>query len=131
MYLLDTNILLELLLDRPKADDVDHLFNTVPTEKIFISEFSLYSIGIFLHNRKMPDKFVEMIDDLIIKAGIQIARLRPEDMKELVKNAHDHGLDFDDAYQYTISAKYALSIVSFDSDFDKTDKGRIEPDKIC
>jgi len=130
MYLLDTNILLELLLNRPKADDVDHLFNSVPAEELFISEFSLYSIGIFLHNRKMPEKFVEMIDDLIIKSGIQVARLRPEDMRDLEKNARDHGLDFDDAYQYTLSEKYALSIISFDTDFDRTKKGRMEPGKI-
>jgi len=36
-------------------------------------------------------------------------------------------LDFDDAYQYTIAGKYDLTIVSFDADFDRTDRGRKQP----
>ncbi len=39
-------------------------------------------------------------------------------------------LDFDDAYQYTIAAKYSLTILSFDSDFDRTDLGRKVPAEI-
>ncbi|WP_456366658.1 PIN domain-containing protein, partial [Thermococcus sp.] len=38
-------------------------------------------------------------------------------------------LDFDDAYQYRLAELYNLKIVSFDSDFDKTERGRLTPDK--
>ena len=48
MYLLDTNIFLELFLDQDKADDVEKLLRTVPKERLYISEFSLYSVGIIL-----------------------------------------------------------------------------------
>jgi len=37
------------------------------------------------------------------------------------------GLDFDDAYQYAVAARYGLTIVSFDSDFDRTERGRRTP----
>ena len=45
MYLLDTNIFLELLLDQERADDVEKLLRSVPRERFHISEFSLYSMG--------------------------------------------------------------------------------------
>src|SRR5215813_1743951 len=39
-------------------------------------------------------------------------------------------LDFDDAYQYATSAKLNFQIVSFDSDFDRTDRGKIQPGQV-
>ena len=36
-------------------------------------------------------------------------------------------LDFDDSYQYTAAEKRNLTIVSFDGDFDGTDRGRTTP----
>ena len=130
MYLLDTNIILELMLNRGKAHDVARLFRSVPAERLFISEFSLYSIGIIFHQRKTPEKYLELIDDLIIKAGVHSARLLPEDMRDLSNNARDFSLDFDDAYQYTASEKYGLTLVSFDADFDRTPNGRKKPDEL-
>jgi len=41
-------------------------------------------------------------------------------MELLIKAAEKFNLDFDDAYQYAISEKYDLMIMSFDSDFDRT-----------
>ncbi|MFZ8805855.1 MAG: PIN domain-containing protein [Candidatus Calescibacterium sp.] len=39
-------------------------------------------------------------------------------------------LDFDDAYQYVVAEKYNLTIISFDSDFDRTELGRKTPREI-
>ncbi|MDI6810798.1 MAG: PIN domain-containing protein [archaeon] len=39
-------------------------------------------------------------------------------------------LDFDDAYQYTVAEKHDLQIVSFDTDFDRTERGRKTPDEV-
>ena len=39
-------------------------------------------------------------------------------------------LDFDDAYQYVTSEKFNLVIVSFDADFDRTDRKRVVPAEI-
>jgi predicted nucleic acid-binding protein len=39
-------------------------------------------------------------------------------------------LDFDDAYQYVAAGKYDAIIVSFDSDFDRTERGRMVPPQI-
>ena len=39
-------------------------------------------------------------------------------------------LDFDDAYQYVAAEEYNLTLVSFDSDFDRTERGRKTPAEI-
>jgi len=39
-------------------------------------------------------------------------------------------LDFDDAYQYVAAEKYDLIIISFDADFDITERGRKTPKEI-
>ncbi len=46
MYLLDSNLFLELLLDQRKADEVEQLLQRTPREKLHISEFSVHSMGI-------------------------------------------------------------------------------------
>ena len=40
------------------------------------------------------------------------------------------GLDFDDAYQYVAAEKNDLTIVSFDKDFDRTERGRVPPSEV-
>jgi predicted nucleic acid-binding protein len=44
--------------------------------------------------------------------------------------AERFNLDFDDAYQYTAAEKYDLTLVSFDSDFDHTERGRKTPAEV-
>lgn len=130
MYLLDTNIFLELFLDQDKADDVERLLRTAPKERLYISEFSLYSVGIILFRRKLFDVFVRFVEDLIITGGIKLLRLSAEDTKKLAEVSQRFGLDFDDAYQYTVAEHYGLTVVSFDSDFDRTEKGRKTPKDV-
>jgi len=48
-------------------------------------------------------------------------------MKDLLSARKQFGLDFDDAYQYTAAEKYNLTLLSFDTDFDRTARGRKTP----
>lgn len=54
-------------------------------------------------------------------------RLGADDMPAVVRVAQRFNLDFDDAYQYTIAERYDLTIVSFDADFDRTERGGQTP----
>lgn len=56
--------------------------------------------------------------------------LSVEDMERIVSVSQKFKLDFDDAYQYVVAEKYGLIIVSFDSDFDRTEIGRKTPEEI-
>ena len=44
--------------------------------------------------------------------------------------ADKFNLDFDDAYQYAVAAKYELQLISFDTDFDRTERKRKEPIEV-
>jgi len=42
MYLIDTNIWLERLLEQERSDEVAELLNSISTEKLFITDFSFH-----------------------------------------------------------------------------------------
>jgi predicted nucleic acid-binding protein len=56
--------------------------------------------------------------------------LAPDDFSKITDAAGRFHLDFDDAYQYAVAERYDLSIVSFDKDFDRTEKGRVVPEEL-
>ena len=130
MYLLDTSIILEFLLDQEKADDVEWFLRETRLENLYISDFTLYSLGIALLRRNMHEAFLRVANDLLVLGGVHLARVAVEDMENIVSAVRRFNIDFDDAYQYTIAAKYSLTILSFDSDFDRTDLGRRVPAEI-
>jgi len=130
MYLIDTNVWLELLLKQDKYIDVQQLFEKIEASYLAISEFSIYSIGIILTKLKKDDVFKDFISDTIEDSGVVVARLSVSDLKEIISIRQKYKLDFDDAYQYVAAQKYNYVLISFDKDFDCTEKGRITPDKI-
>ena len=130
MYLLDTNLIAEVLLRQAKAEEVKRFLESTVPKNLYLTEFSLYSLGIILLRRKMHDAFLQAVDDLLLTGGIRLVRLELEDMQNIVHAARTFNLDFDDAYQYAVAEKYNLIIVSFDSDFDRTERGRKTPDIV-
>ena len=66
--------------------------------------------------------------DLIIKTGITVIGLDPEEVLAPAEVSKRFHLDFDDSYQYAVAQKYGLQIMSFDRDFDRTEKGRRIPE---
>jgi predicted nucleic acid-binding protein len=130
MYLLDTNILLELLLDQEKADQVERFLRRLSPNHLYLSECALYSLGIILFRRRHHNVFLRAVQDLLVTGGMGLARLEIEDMQDIVQAAQKFRLDFDDAYQYVAAEKYDLIIVSFDGDFDRTERGRKTPADI-
>jgi predicted nucleic acid-binding protein len=123
-YLLDTNIILELLLDQEQADDVSRFLGQTSPERLYLSEFSLYSLGIILVRFKLYDTFVGAVDDLVTYGGICLVRLASEHMARVAEAAKAFSLDFDDAYQYVAAEIHDLTLLSFDRDFDRTTRGR-------
>lgn len=127
MYLLDTNIFLELLLDQKDAGSVRALLSTKNPEEIGISDLAFHSIGIILYQKNAAPLFSDFVGDLFGEGGISILALGSEDMKRLENVSLAFSLDFDDAYQYVVAEKFGLALISFDTDFDRTDRKRILP----
>jgi len=130
VYLLDTNIILELLLEQEHSGDVERLFAEVPAERLFVTDFSLYSIGIILFRNKRSDAFVRVVGDLFLETNVSLIRLDPADMKQVEQAARRFRLDFDDAYQCVAAKKFDLTLLSFDADFDRTERGRKTPAEV-
>ena len=126
MYLVDTNIFLEALLRQERAAEVESFFQSIDLDTIFMTDFSVYSIGIALFRVKNFTIFTRFVEDMIVD-GISILSLTPEDLKALNQLTQKFNLDFDDVYQYAVAEKYDLQIISFDKDFDLTERGRKEP----
>jgi uncharacterized protein len=70
------------------------------------------------------------VDDVLQNGGIVLLSLYSDEMESVISASQKFGLDFDDAYQYAVASKYDLAIVSFDSDFQRTDTGHKTPSEI-
>jgi len=107
MYLIDTNIFLELFLDRERREECEKFLSRIESGELIgvITSFSLHSIAIILEKLKglyAYKKFLEVI----------------------------FNLTFDDALHYYVAKRFNLTLVSFDKDFDRTDMKRKEPREI-
>jgi len=130
MYLVDTNVWLESILDQQKAGEVKAFFQKVEGKDLALTEFSLYSIAIILCRLKQEEAFADFLSDTIEDSGIKRIRLDISDLRQALLARNKFKLDFDDAYQYTAAEKFNLTIISFDQDFDRTERGRKTPGQI-
>ncbi|KYC48454.1 MAG: PIN domain protein [Candidatus Methanofastidiosum methylothiophilum] len=115
MYLLDTNILLEILLNQRKAEKckefIDHNI-----EEVIISDFSLHSIGVILLRYEKEEAFNVFIRD--IAPTFKILSLPLSVYTNIYELKREYDLDFDDAYNFKISEFFNLILVTMDKDFD-------------
>jgi len=109
VYLFDTNIFLEILLSQEKSIDckkalIDH------SGHVFISDFSLHSIGVILFRYKKEEVFNSFVSDVLPK--ITIASLSYEGYEELSELKNKYNLDFDDSYQFKVAKDKYLVVVN-------------------
>jgi len=129
--LLDANIFLEILLGQAKAAEARTLLSKTDDHDFFISDFSLHSIGLLFFRRKRYEAFQLFLKDMLLEGGATLLSLGVADMESILAAAQRFNLDFDDAYQYVTAEKHNLAIVSFDGDFDRTERGRQTPSQIA
>lgn len=127
---MDTNIFLEIILEQQRAQEARDLLLRTEEHVFFITDFSLHSIGLLLFRRKQQSVFEQFLKDILIDGPISLLQLGIGDMERLVSISQDFNFDFDDAYQHATAEKYELTIVSFNSDFDRTERGRKAPGEI-
>ncbi len=132
MYLIDTNIFLEMLLDQQKSEDCQDLLEKLYNGDItaYVSSFALHSIEVILERSKKTDMVKVFLRDINDSKGLK--RMDTTTMEELfaVQLTKKTGLDFDDALHYFICKSLGLKMVSFDKHFDKTDIKRLEPKDV-
>lgn len=130
MYLVDTNVWIERLLDQASSEEVSRFLEHTSSDHFSITDFAFHSIGVIMHRLRQVDGLLLFVQDAFIDGSVKLIHLDPEDTIHITDVIRKYGLDFDDAYQYVAAEKYNLTIVSFDSDFDQTDMGRKTPAEI-
>lgn len=115
-FLIDTNIFLDIFLNQQK-NQICMEFLENHHNSLFISDFSLHSIGIILTHADKTELFKVFMNDILDTIPI----LKMPDIKylDIVDVINDSKLDFDDSYQYLIAKNNELSLVTIDKDFRK------------
>jgi hypothetical protein len=126
-YLLDANCWMEVARARAHEQEVRDLLSAVPAARLFLTDFALHSVGVALQRHKTLEFFPLFIQQSRIGTLIEIVRLPLSEMSKLVDVCKSHRLDFDDAYQYVVAELNNLALVSLDTDFDRTPRGRLTP----
>jgi predicted nucleic acid-binding protein len=127
-YLIDANVMLEAALRRQHWQDATNFLSTVPASDLAISLFSLHSIGYYLIKRT-PDVFDAIVRDTVSRR-VAVLGFQPTELHLVSHASRAHQLDFDDAFVYAVAERDALTIVSFDADFERTPRGRKTPAQV-
>jgi predicted nucleic acid-binding protein len=130
VYLIDTNVWLERLLDQTRSDEVGRLLREVPSDELHVTDFAFHSIGVTMTRLGKTTELLRFVQDAFIDGGVALVRLDPADSGQLVRAVERFDLDFDDAYQYVAAEKHGLTLISLDADFDRTERGRKTPAEI-
>ena len=130
MYLLDTNIWLERLLGQSQSATVGRLLERLPLDQILMSDFTLHSLGVILNRLGHRAVFVLFVQDVLVDGGVPLISLPPMAMAQVVAAMDRFALDFDDAYQYVVAWREQADLISLDSHFDQTDRGRLTPSQV-
>lgn len=116
MFLVDTNIFLEILLEQEQSERCKE-FLSRRFGSLRMSDFTLHSIGVILFKYNKDDAFQKFVDDVTPK--ITILSLPALCCRDLPAIHRQYSLDFDDCYQFRLAKHHSLQIVTLDKDFGK------------
>lgn len=127
MYLVDTNVWLERLLEPEHSMIVSDFLARTPAESLLITNFSVHSVVVVLSRLRQLQVLQRFVQDLFATPSVHLVALSPTDFDRVIAVMTHYSLDFADAYQYVATEKFGLRLVSFDHDFDRTPLGRMHP----
>jgi len=122
MFLVDTNIFLEILLEREKKESCKKFLDN-NIGNLNITDFSLHSIGVILFRYDKEDIFRKFVED--VAPNTKLLSLPIWQYGEIVNAGINLNLDFDDAYRYNTAKYYGLRLATMDKDFERIKDARI------
>jgi len=75
MYLVDTNVWLESILDQERAEEVRSFMRQVEGHLLAITEFSIYSVGVILSRLKKREACADFLTDTVEDSRLLRIRL--------------------------------------------------------
>jgi predicted nucleic acid-binding protein len=123
MFLADTNVFLEILLGQDKEEKCKRFLNK-HIQNIFITDFSLHSIGVILLRQQQGEIYRKFVADILPQ--VQVLSLPISKYSEVVDIYKSFKLDFDDAYQFLVAKEFDLEVVTMDSDFKRAKQIKVQ-----
>ncbi len=127
MYLIDTNVLLEIFLQRERSPEAKRFLRLTPFSNIYVTDLSIYSIGLSLFKADLQDTYLKFLNDLFNNGEVWRVQLMMDNMPKVSETAQKYQMNFHDAYQYTSAEIYSLILVSFNPVYDRTENGYKTP----
>ena len=127
MLLIDTNVFLELMLGRERADECERFLDKVSSGELeaAVSKFTVHAVEALLNDPNLTHAFLRNVQNSL---GLSVYETSLDDEIATSMLMDKLKLDFDDALQYYIAKKLgAKAIVSYDKHFDRVDIQRKEP----
>ena len=115
MFLVDTNVFLEIVLRQDKKEDCKRFLDN-NIGNLNITDFSLHSLGVILFRYGKEEIFQKFVEDVL--PNTKLLSLPVELYGEVANVRKSLNLDFDDAYQYSMAKYHGLKVVTMDKDFE-------------
>ena len=77
LFLIDTNIWLEQLLNQERSLEVTEFLSIVPSNYLYITDFSFHSIGVIASRLNRIDIFRKFVHDTFIDGSVGLMTLLP------------------------------------------------------
>jgi predicted nucleic acid-binding protein len=133
MYLVDTNIFLEILLARPRKEECKKLLSQLRDGKKtgLVTDFTVHSIIVTMDSLNKLAELRTFLSSLTAYKGLHVHNTNIIDEIKAIQIAIQNQLDMDDAVQYTIALNTnAEAIISFDKHFNNLKTPRKEPHQM-
>ncbi len=130
MYLVDTNIFLEVLLSEDRKDECKRFLRLLKDDSKsgIVTDFTIHSIIVIMDQFSKLKELKTFLLSLLAYRGLHVYFTTIGDEVRAVEFAVEQNLDMDDAIQYSAALKAeAEAIVSFDKHFDGLKVPRLEP----
>jgi len=130
LILIDTNVFLELLLGRKRAEECERLLDLVSKGEIeaVVTHFSVHALEAIL---KDSEALIRLLRNIQYSSGLYVYSTDLTEEEAIAIVSQKIGREFDDSLQYYVAKKLgAECIVSFDKHFDGLDIPRAEPNEI-
>ena len=133
MYLVDTNVFLEVMLSGPRKNFCKHFLNLLRKgeETGIITDFSVHSIMVIMGGFMKKRELRTFLTSLSAYKGLSIYTTTLREKVKAVDASLEKGLDIDDSIQYSVALTLGVKgIVSFDKHFDGLDIPRLDPQNL-
>jgi predicted nucleic acid-binding protein len=130
MYLVDTNIFLEVLLSQAKGEECKTFLKELAGGKKsgVVSDFTVHSIIVVMSNLGRVNELKVFLSSLPAYKGLRVVQTTLEQEINAADIALTQSLDMDDALQYAVALSLNVqAIVSYDHHFNKLKIPRQNP----